>query len=71
MLLRYGNWGNLFIKEPYLLHLAGCASYHPYGSSLGVKIYVDWGYFLVLPQTTDLAWDRSITPSSACKYKAI
>ena len=41
LLLHYDNQDNLTTKEPYLLRLVGCESYHPYSSFIGLEFCVD------------------------------
>ena len=71
MLLHYGNWDNIITRESYLLRPAGDAFYHPYCGSISLGLHVNQKHYLVIPQATDLAKDRSITASLACSHKAI
>ena len=48
------GWSNT--REPYLLRLTSCVSFHPYGGSKGLKLRVDRGCFLAITQTTDQGW---------------
>ena len=44
------------IKEPYSLHLMRRVSYYPYGSFKGLRLCVNWAYFLAITQATNQNW---------------
>ena len=54
LLLQRVGWPNT--KEPYLLRPTSHVSFHSHGGFKGLRLCVDWRYFLAITQATDHGW---------------